>query len=63
MNDRDMTGQQVVIVVNVHGVVEAFGPYDDDEAHEVASFACRLVPTWRVTLAENEMGDRGHVCR
>lgn len=42
----------VVIVLNAHGVAEAFGPYGEEEIYEVAEFVSRLVPTWVAHLHE-----------
>lgn len=36
----------VVVCLNRYGVAEAFGPYGEQEANDVADFACHLVPTW-----------------
>jgi hypothetical protein len=40
----------VVLCLNRRGGVVAFGPYGQSEAHDVAMFAMKLVPTWMIDL-------------
>lgn len=40
----------IVVCINRYGVACAFGPYGEAEAHVIASFAERLVPTWMVNM-------------
>jgi hypothetical protein len=56
MNDDATDLGHVVLVLNAHGVVEAFGPYPDEkEAHDVADFTSHLVPTWLASLDEGTL--------
>lgn len=49
----------VVVVLNVHGVAQAFGPYSEEEAHEIGDFTCNLLPTWVFHLDQHESARYG----